>query len=184
MFFPASLFNWPKTNSLIGRISPTVSLDCISVSITLRPQVVNLAYYTDSLRYTETAGKPSRVRFFWKNKATFNLSRFMLEYTQTFVLFIMMAKRTTTRNRRRTTKKKEDQGLSIRPEFVGTILLLMAGITVLSLFAPNQSALTAGWLDSLRILVGWGQYIVWFPLFLLSLCLGRLWHYLYQVDND
>ncbi len=97
----------------------------------------------------------------------------MLKYTQTFVLFLMMAKRTTTRSRRKTTKKKEDQGLSIRPEFVGTILLLVAGITVLSLFAPNQSALIAGWLDFLWLLVGWGQYILWFPLFLLALWLFR-----------
>ena len=78
-----------------------------------------------------------------------------------------MAKR-VTRSRSRTTKKKEE-GLSIRPEFIGTILLLMAGVTLLSLFAPNQSALMAGWLNFLWTLVGWGQYVIWLPLFVLAL---------------
>ena len=83
-----------------------------------------------------------------------------------------MARKATTRSRRKATAKKE-QGLSIRPEFIGTVLLLMAGITLLSLFAPNQSALMAGWLDFLQVLIGWGGYIIWFPLFLLALWLFR-----------
>ncbi len=52
---------------------------------------------------------------------------------------------------------------------MGTLLLLLAGITLLSLFAPNQSPIIAAWLDFLRTLLGWGQYIFWLPLFLLAL---------------
>ncbi len=78
-----------------------------------------------------------------------------------------MTKKTSSRARRSTTKKEDQR--SIRPELVGTILLLLAGITLLSLFAPNQSNLIANWLDFLWVLIGWGQYIIWLPLFVLAL---------------
>ena len=76
--------------------------------------------------------------------------------------------RKATSSTRRTTKKQPD-GPVIRPEVMGTLLLLLAGITLLSLFAPNQSPIIAAWLDFLRTLLGWGQYIFWLPLFLLAL---------------
>jgi len=75
-----------------------------------------------------------------------------------------MTRRTSSRR-----AKKQPQGPIIRPEVMGTILLILSGITLLSLFAPNQSAIIATWLDFLRTLVGWGQYIIWLPLFLLAL---------------
>ncbi len=71
-----------------------------------------------------------------------------------------MARRKTTTRPRRTTKKKQE-GPAIRPEFVGTGLLILAGITLLSLFTPNPGSLAAGWLEALRFLIGWGRYVFW-----------------------
>jgi S-DNA-T family DNA segregation ATPase FtsK/SpoIIIE len=68
---------------------------------------------------------------------------------------------------------KKQTGPTIRPEIVGTLLLILAGITLLSLFAPNQGPLMAGWLDFLYALFGWGQYIFWLPLGLLALWFFR-----------
>ena len=76
-----------------------------------------------------------------------------------------MARRTTTR---RITKKKKQDGPAIRPEFVGIFLLVLAGITLLSLFTPNRSEPIAAWLNFLNFLIGWGRYVVWLPLFLLA----------------
>jgi S-DNA-T family DNA segregation ATPase FtsK/SpoIIIE len=81
-----------------------------------------------------------------------------------------MAKRATT-IRKPTTKKPA--GATIRPEVVGTFLLILAGITLLSLVAPNQGPLIAGWLNFLWVLLGWGQYVVWLPLVLLAVWFFR-----------
>ncbi|HEX9921425.1 MAG TPA: DNA translocase FtsK 4TM domain-containing protein, partial [Anaerolineae bacterium] len=51
---------------------------------------------------------------------------------------------------------------------MGTFLLILAGITLLSLFTPNQSAIIASWLDLLRVLIGWGRYVFWLALVLLA----------------
>jgi len=61
----------------------------------------------------------------------------------------------------------------IRPEIAGTVLLLLAGITLLSLFTPNQSVVIATWLDFLELVVGWGQYVIWLPLFFLAIWFFR-----------
>ncbi len=84
-----------------------------------------------------------------------------------------MAKKTTrTRTPRRTTKA-QPAGPVVRPEIAGTALLLLAGITLLSLFTPNQSVLVATWLEFLELLVGWGQYVIWLPLFFLAIWFFR-----------
>jgi hypothetical protein len=77
-----------------------------------------------------------------------------------------MAKRGTTR--KTTTKKKQPEGPTIRPEVVGVGLLILAGITMLGLITPNRSPIIGSWLEFLDFLIGWGQYVVWLPLFLLA----------------
>ncbi len=79
-----------------------------------------------------------------------------------------MARKVTTRTRRTTTKKQQQEGPIIRPEIVGTFLLILAGITLLSFFTPNHSPIIASWLDFLRLLIGWGRYIIWLALLLLA----------------
>ncbi|MDX1522980.1 MAG: hypothetical protein R3264_15230, partial [Anaerolineae bacterium] len=68
-----------------------------------------------------------------------------------------MAKRTTSRSNRR--KAAQPQGIVIRPELVGTILLILAGVTLLSLFTPNQGPIVVAWLQFLGVLIGWGRYV-------------------------
>ena len=80
-----------------------------------------------------------------------------------------MTKRATSSRRRSTTKKQQPAGPLIRPEIVGTGLLILAGITLLSLFTPNRGAFVAGWLDFLRFLIGWGRYVIWAALLLLAI---------------
>jgi S-DNA-T family DNA segregation ATPase FtsK/SpoIIIE len=77
-----------------------------------------------------------------------------------------MAKRGTTR--KTTTKKKQPERPTIRPEVVGVILLILAGVTMLGLITPNRSPAIGGWFEFLDFLIGWGQYVVWLPLFLLA----------------
>ena len=77
-----------------------------------------------------------------------------------------MAKRGTTH--RTTKKKKQPEGPTIRPEMVGVGLLILAGITALGLITPNRSPAIGGWFEFLDFLIGWGQYVVWLPLFLLA----------------
>jgi DNA segregation ATPase FtsK/SpoIIIE, S-DNA-T family len=79
-----------------------------------------------------------------------------------------MAKKATIR-RPTTIRKSKPKGSGIRPEVVGVGLLILAGITLLSLFTPNRSTLIAGWLNFLGVLIGWGQYVVWLPLVLLAI---------------
>ncbi|MBI1878417.1 MAG: DNA translocase FtsK 4TM domain-containing protein, partial [Chloroflexi bacterium] len=84
-----------------------------------------------------------------------------------------MAKKAIIRRPTITAKKSQAKGSGIRPEVAGVGLLILAGITLLSLFTPNRSTLIAGWLDFLRFLIGWGQYVVWLPLVLLAIWFFR-----------
>src|ERR1700752_3263556 len=78
-------------------------------------------------------------------------------------------------------KKSQPKGPTMRPEIAGVGLLILAGITLLSLFTPNRSIFIAGWLDFLRVLIGWGQYFIWFPLVLLAIWFFRRYG---AEDND
>ncbi|MBE7468666.1 MAG: DNA translocase FtsK 4TM domain-containing protein [Anaerolineales bacterium] len=80
-----------------------------------------------------------------------------------------MTKKATIRRPTTTPKKSKPSGPAIRPEVAGVGLLILAGITLLSLFTPNRSSLIAGWLNFLGLLIGWGQYVVWLPLVLLAI---------------
>ncbi len=51
---------------------------------------------------------------------------------------------------------------------MGSILLVLAGLTVLGLITPNRSSGIASWLEFLRLLLGWGRYFIWLALLLLS----------------
>jgi S-DNA-T family DNA segregation ATPase FtsK/SpoIIIE len=84
-----------------------------------------------------------------------------------------MAKKATIRRPATTAKKSQSKGSGIRPEVAGVGLLILAGLTLLSLFTPNRSPLVASWLDFLRFLIGWGQYVVWLPLLLLAIWFFR-----------
>jgi S-DNA-T family DNA segregation ATPase FtsK/SpoIIIE len=85
-----------------------------------------------------------------------------------------MAKKATIRRPTTTTKKSQPKKeAKLRPEMAGVALLILAGITLLSLFTPNPSTLIAGWLHFLGVLIGWGQYIVWLPLTLLAIWFFR-----------
>ncbi|MCB0194263.1 MAG: DNA translocase FtsK 4TM domain-containing protein [Anaerolineae bacterium] len=74
-----------------------------------------------------------------------------------------MAKINTPRSRGYSSRKKKQQqtGPIIRPEFMGTLMLILAGLTLLSLFTPNPGFFGAGLLEILRLLIGWGRYIFW-----------------------
>ncbi len=84
-----------------------------------------------------------------------------------------MAKKLSSRGTTATKTKpkpKPPKGPAFRPEIVGTFLFILAGITLLSLIAPNQSSLMAGWLHFVWVLLGqWGQWIAWIPMALLAL---------------
>jgi len=89
-------------------------------------------------------------------------------------LRIVMAKRKTTTTRsRRTTKKTQPEGPALRPEFVGTGLLVLAGITLLTLISPTQSPLLASWIEILQFLIGWGRFVFWLILTLLAVWFFR-----------
>lgn len=79
-----------------------------------------------------------------------------------------MAKRTTRRS-----KKKQARGPVIRPEIMGIGMMMLAGLTLLSLITPNRGTVITTWLEFLRVLIGWGQYIFWFILGLLSVWFFR-----------
>lgn len=72
-----------------------------------------------------------------------------------------MAKRVATR---RKPNKQQAAGPSIRPEFIGTLLLILAGLTAVSLITPNLGFFGAGWLQVLTFTIGWGQYVFWIVL--------------------
>ena len=94
---------------------------------------------------------------------------------KTFVLFCfvyIMAKKPIKRRAVRK-KNKQPAGPVIRPEIIGTLLLILAGLTLISLFTPNRSFVLAGWLSLLGLLIGWGQYIFWIPLTVLAVWFFR-----------
>lgn len=89
-----------------------------------------------------------------------------------------MARRTTSR--RTSSRRQQPEGPVIRPELVGTFLLILAGITLLSLFTPNRGTMVAAWLQVLGVLIGWGRYIFWLVLGLLS-----IWYFKrYSTEDD
>jgi S-DNA-T family DNA segregation ATPase FtsK/SpoIIIE len=47
-----------------------------------------------------------------------------------------------------------------RPDFIGFVLIAVAGLTLLSLFSLSQGALTRTWLNALRTVFGIGMYLV------------------------
>jgi S-DNA-T family DNA segregation ATPase FtsK/SpoIIIE len=91
-----------------------------------------------------------------------------------------MARKSTTSRSRRKTKKKQPQGPAIRPEIVGTALLILAGLTLLSLFTPNPGPLAFSWLEILRFTIGWGSYVFWIILISLAIWFFRA----YSTENE
>jgi S-DNA-T family DNA segregation ATPase FtsK/SpoIIIE len=59
-------------------------------------------------------------------------------------------------------------------------LLILAGITLLSFFTPNRSLPIALWLEFLRTLIGWGQYVAWLVLGTLAIWFFRQ----YSLEDD
>lgn len=89
----------------------------------------------------------------------------------------MAKRRITTRSRRATRKRPE--GPAVRPEFAGTLLLILAGITFLSLITPNTGFFVTTWLEFLRFLIGWGRYPFTIVLTLLAFWFFRA----YNIEN-
>ncbi len=89
-----------------------------------------------------------------------------------------MAKAKTTTQRK--PKRKQPQGPTIRPEFMGTILLIMAMITLLSLVTPNTGTFVTIWLEFLRFLIGWGRFVFWIVLGSLAIWFFRA----YSTENE
>jgi S-DNA-T family DNA segregation ATPase FtsK/SpoIIIE len=77
------------------------------------------------------------------------------------------------RAKRRQSKNIKSRELAIRPEIIGTLLLILAGVTLLSLFSPNRGFFIATWLEVLSVLIGWGRYIFWIPLTVLAIWFFR-----------
>ena len=96
----------------------------------------------------------------------------MLQYTKHLCCFAMARKSSTSRAKRKT-KKKQPEGPAIRPEIMGTLLLILAGMTLLSLFTPNPGPLAFSWLEILRFTIGWGSYIFWIILISLAIWFFR-----------
>lgn len=63
---------------------------------------------------------------------------------------------------------------------MGTILLIMAGITLLSLITPNTGTFVTIWLEFLWYLIGSGTYIFWLVLGILSVWFFRA----YSTENE
>ena len=63
---------------------------------------------------------------------------------------------------KRGSKKSSGSGLgfSLRPEYLGILLLLLALLTVLALVPVERGALMQGWIDLLQKAVGWGVYLM------------------------
>ncbi len=83
-----------------------------------------------------------------------------------------MAKK-TAKKRKAKRKQQQPEGPVIRPEVFGTLMLILAGLTLISLFTPNRSIFLSGWLGLLGLLIGWGQYIFWIPLTVLAVWFFR-----------
>jgi S-DNA-T family DNA segregation ATPase FtsK/SpoIIIE len=73
----------------------------------------------------------------------------------------MMAKETAARKWAKKKKKELPPGPLLRPEITGTLLLIISGLTLLALFIPDQSQLTAFWIQLLSFSIGWTHYIIW-----------------------
>ncbi len=67
-----------------------------------------------------------------------------------------MAKRST----RRKTGRGLDLGFTLRPEFFGILLLLLALLTLLSLIPVERGVLMQQWIDLLQLTVGWGVWLM------------------------
>src|SRR5262245_27381111 len=65
-------------------------------------------------------------------------------------------------------KQPQPEGPTWRPEFTGTLLFILAGITLLFLFTPNRSEVAAFYLPYLFVVMGWGQYVFPFVLIFLA----------------
>jgi S-DNA-T family DNA segregation ATPase FtsK/SpoIIIE len=91
-----------------------------------------------------------------------------------------MTKKTTGK---RTTKSKKQtaEGINLRPEFIGVLLLILAGLTVLSLITPNRGWAVSVWLATLGLLIGWGRYIFWLVLGMLAVWFFKSYS---QEDSD
>jgi S-DNA-T family DNA segregation ATPase FtsK/SpoIIIE len=65
---------------------------------------------------------------------------------------------------KRSSGKKTGGGLdlsaSLRPEIIGILLLLVALLTLLSLIPVERGAVMQGWIDVLRLGVGWGVWLM------------------------
>ena len=65
---------------------------------------------------------------------------------------------------KRSTRKKSSGGLdlsgSLRPEIAGILLLLVALLTLLSLIPVERGVLMQRWIDLLRLVVGWGVWLM------------------------
>jgi S-DNA-T family DNA segregation ATPase FtsK/SpoIIIE len=66
----------------------------------------------------------------------------------------------TKRSSRKKTGGGLDLGASLRPEIIGILLLLVALLTLLSLIPVERGALMQGWIDLLRLGVGWGVWLM------------------------
>ena len=75
--------------------------------------------------------------------------------------------------RKRTTKSKKSEGPVIRPEIIGTGLMILAVITLLSLITPTRGVFISAWLDFLNFFIGWGVYIFWLVLAILAVWFFR-----------
>ena len=65
--------------------------------------------------------------------------------------------------KKRTSRKKssrKDLGESLRPEYLGILLLLLALLTLLSLVPVERGALMEGWIGLLELSVGWGVWLL------------------------
>ncbi len=67
-----------------------------------------------------------------------------------------MAKRST----RRKSGGGLDLGFTLRPEFFGILLLLLALLTLLSLIPVERGVVMQQWVELLRLAVGWGVWLV------------------------
>jgi S-DNA-T family DNA segregation ATPase FtsK/SpoIIIE len=66
----------------------------------------------------------------------------------------------TKRSSRKKTGGGLDLGASLRPEIIGILFLLVALLTVLSLIPVERGAVMQGWIDLLRLGVGWGVWLM------------------------
>ncbi len=65
---------------------------------------------------------------------------------------------------KRRTRRKTGGGLdlsgSLRPEYIGILLLLVALLTLLSLIPVERGTVMQGWIELLRLAVGWGVWLM------------------------